>query len=95
MNGNAEAVSARQIDPICAPQLMSAKGHCAAQNEHLFVSESRGAAPDAMQERDLQLGELPCARLGFLSRRGHYRLAGGRFKDALAAPLRGRAAPGP
>ena len=30
-----------------------------------------------------------------LSRSGHYRLAGGRVKDALRAPLRGRAAPGP
>jgi hypothetical protein len=36
--------------------------------------------------------QSPCARLGLFSRRGHYRLAGGRFKDALAAPLRGNAA---
>src|SRR6266480_773494 len=61
-------------------------------NTSLFQSQGGGA--DAMQERVSSWG-LSCARLGFFSCGGHYRLAGGRFKDALAAPPRGRAAPGP
>ena len=48
-----------------------------------------------MQER-LQLnGCLALRGAASLSRCGHYRLTGGRVEDALRAPLRGRAAPGP
>jgi hypothetical protein len=35
-----------------------------------------------------------CHRSGRFPAAGDYRLPGGRFKDALRAPLRGRAAPG-
>src|SRR5437763_11670673 len=46
-----------------------------------------------------RLGLLPAGGswlgAGSPSRREDYRLAGGRVEDALRAPLRGRAAPGP
>jgi hypothetical protein len=43
----------------------------------------------------LQLGWLCVGAPILLSRCGHYRLSRGRVEDALRAPLRGRAAPGP
>jgi hypothetical protein len=62
--------------------------------DHLFVSKSWVWL---MRCRSgLHLNGCPCAaRRALLSRCGHYRLAGGRVEDALRAPLRGRAAPGP
>ena len=59
-------------------------------NEHLFVSMSRGGCA----ERGVGAGTTCWSPEGPLSRQGDYRLPGGRLKDALRAPLRGRAAPG-
>jgi hypothetical protein len=83
-----------QIAQIWAAITAHRSGSGTVQNEHLFVSESRGAALMRCRSGS-PAGGLSCARHGFFSRGGHYRLARGRFKDALAAPLRGRAAPGP
>jgi hypothetical protein len=65
------------------------------RNEHLFVSKSRVSA-NTVQGVCLQLDgcRVPGAPPSFPAA-GHYRLAGGRLEDALRAPLRGRAAPGP
>jgi hypothetical protein len=77
---------------ICAPRETSAK-QPHRSNTSLF--QSQGGALTRCRSR-LQLDDgccAPVARPPFP--RGHYRLAGGRVEDALRAPLRGRAAPGP
>jgi hypothetical protein len=58
-------------------------------NTSLFRCQGSGCA-----ERGVGAGTTCWSPEGSLSRCGDYRLPGGRLKDALRAPLRGRAAPG-
>lgn len=67
----------------------------AAQNEHFFVSVSSGWR--LMRCRSWGRRSVGAAWSGHarIPAAGHYRLAAGRVEDALGAPLRGRAVPGP
>jgi hypothetical protein len=69
---------------ICTTGELLELDDTAVQNEHLFVSRSRGAHLSGV----FALG-------GSFSRGRHYRLPGGLFKDVLRPPLCGRAPPGP
>lgn len=85
----------RQKSLFCASAANLTVKAVPVHNERLFARLSRGSADPA--GIGVRLGNglgIPVGMLPFPAAR-HYRLAGCRVKDALRAPPRGRAAPGP